>query len=114
MVEGEKTFIFWIGLIVLGLTSVVLFSILWSVAVAVWEGYVGTHYARSLVPFLFGGVVFVLIGLYMMKSGVKRKEERRPAENRPVGGVVHCFACGTPNPQDAVYCKKCGQQLATG
>jgi hypothetical protein len=112
--KGEKTFIFWIGLIVLGLASVVLFSILWSVAVAVWEGYARTYYVRSLVPFLFGGVVFILIGLYMMKSGVKRKEARRLAEERPAAGVVYCFACGTQNAQDAVYCKKCGQQLAAG
>ncbi len=73
MFEGEKTFIFWIGLIILGLASVVLFSILWSFAVAVWDGYVGIYY-RALVPVLFGGVVFILIGLYMMISGVRRKE----------------------------------------
>ena len=27
------------------------------------------------VPFIVGGVVFILTGLYVMKSGVKKKEE---------------------------------------
>jgi hypothetical protein len=113
MFEGEKTSIFWFGLIILGLASLVLFWILWDVAVQVWQGYWRIYY-RGFVPPLFGGVVFILIGLYMMMSGAKRKEARRLVEDRPVGGVVYCFSCGTPNAQDAVYCKKCGQQLAGG
>jgi hypothetical protein len=113
MFEGEKTFIFWMGLIILGLASFVLFSMLWSVAVQVWRGYGEIYYTGSIPP-LFGGVVFLLIGLYMMMSGKRGKEARRHAEERPVAGVVYCFSCGTPNVQDSVYCKKCGQQLSTG
>ena len=67
MFEGEKTFVFWIGLIILGLASLALFSIVWFNAV--------DFYAPPMeiqVPFIVGTVVFILIGFYMMKSGVKK------------------------------------------
>jgi len=70
--EGEKTFVFWIGLIILGLASVVLFGILWMIAI--WDGYINRFtMLEQAVPVIVGPVVFILIGLYMMKSGVKRK-----------------------------------------
>jgi putative Mn2+ efflux pump MntP len=74
MFEGEKTMLFWIGLIILGLASVGLFGILWMIAV--WNGY-GDRFGmlKYQVPTIVGGVVFILIGLYMMKSNVKRKVE---------------------------------------
>ena len=65
---------FWVGLIILGLASVVLFGFLWMIAI--WNGY--TDRFRMLyqaVPVIVGGVVFILIGLYMMKSGAKKKAE---------------------------------------
>jgi len=66
--------LFWIGLIILGLASVGLFGILWMIAV--WNGY-GDRFSmlKYQVPTIVGGVVFILIGLYMMKSNVKRKVE---------------------------------------
>ncbi len=74
MFEGEKTIVFWIGLIILGLASVGLFGILWMIAV--WDGYMDRfNMLKQAVPVIVGGVVFILIGLYMMKSGVKRKAE---------------------------------------
>jgi hypothetical protein len=73
MFEGEKTIIFWIGLIILGLASVGLFGILWMIGI--WDGYIDRWaMLKQVVPVLVGGVVFVAIGLYMMKSGVERKE----------------------------------------
>ena len=74
MFEGEKGFVFWIGLIILGLASVSLFGIFWMIAI--WDGY-GDRFTmlKYQVPTIVGGVVFILIGLYMMKSGVKRKIE---------------------------------------
>ncbi len=73
MFEGEKTFVFWIGLIILGLASVSLFGILWQLAI--WDGYGDRfRYFKYQVPLVVGGVAFILIGLYMMKSGVKKKE----------------------------------------
>ena len=72
MFEGEKSFVFWIGLIILGLASVGLFGILWMIVV--WDGYMDRFYMlRQAVPVIVGAVVFILIGLYMMKSSVKRK-----------------------------------------
>jgi len=72
--EGEKTNLFWLGLIILGSASVGLFGILWNFAV--WNGY-GDRFRviKNQVPLVVGGIVFILIGLYMMKSGVKKKEE---------------------------------------
>jgi putative Mn2+ efflux pump MntP len=51
-----------------------LFGILW--ILVVWNGY-GNRFAmlKDQVPVIVGAVVFILIGLYMMKSGVKRKAE---------------------------------------
>jgi hypothetical protein len=70
--EGEKTFVFWIGLIILGLSSVSLFGILWMIAI--WDRYGDRLWMlKQAVPLIVGGAVFILIGLYMMKSGVKEK-----------------------------------------
>ena len=74
MFEGEKTIVFWIGLIILGLASVGLFTIVWLNTLYNPEYYL-TYYLKYHIPFIVGGVVFILIGLYMMKSGVKRKVE---------------------------------------
>lgn len=73
MFEGEKTLIFWIGLIIFGLAAVGLFAIIWTIAV--WYPY-GTdpwNALKGIVPFIVGGVVFIFIGWYMMKSGVKKQ-----------------------------------------
>jgi uncharacterized membrane protein YqjE len=68
--EGEKRDLFWFGLIILGLASVGLFGIFWMVAVVMYPAN-RIELLKGLVPFIVGGVVFFLIGLYMMKSGVK-------------------------------------------
>ena len=74
MFEGEKTFVFWIGLIILGLASVVLFGILWMLAV--WDRYMDRFNMLKLqVPFIVGAVAFILIGLYMIRPGVKEKSQ---------------------------------------
>jgi xanthine/uracil permease len=68
--KGEKTFVFWIGLVILGLASVGLFGILWMLVVL--NRYMDRlTMLKYQVPAIVGGVVFILIGLYMMKSGVK-------------------------------------------
>jgi len=74
MFEGEKTFVFWIGLIILALASVGLFGTFWMLAG--WDEYVDRfEMLKYQVPFIVGGVVFILIGRYMMKPCVKRKVE---------------------------------------
>jgi hypothetical protein len=72
MFDGEKTRIFWIGLVILGLSSTILFTVLWYTVIATPFGDWNWRY---LVPPIAGPVVFILIGLYMMKSGAKRREE---------------------------------------
>jgi hypothetical protein len=68
--KGEKTYLFWAGLLTLGFASVLLFQTVWSLR----------HYAvlsRGLevyFPGIVGSIVFILIGLYMMKSGIKRNQ----------------------------------------
>ena len=72
MFKGERTFVFWIGLIILGLASVGLFGILWMIAI--WNGYIDRlGMLKQAVPVIVGGVVFILIGLYMMISGVRKQ-----------------------------------------
>jgi len=74
MFEGEKTLVFWIGLIILGLASVGLFGMLWMITVVIYpENRI--EVLKGAVPVIVGGVVFLLIGLYMMKSGVKKRSE---------------------------------------
>ncbi len=69
----NKTLVYWIGLIILGSASVGLFGILWMIAV--WDGYKDRfEMLIQAVPVIVGGAVFILIGLYMMKSGVRKKE----------------------------------------
>ena len=42
--------------------------------IAIWDGYINRFtMLEQAVPVIGGPVVFILIGLYMMKSGVKRK-----------------------------------------
>ena len=74
MFEGKKTRLFWIGLVILGLASISLFSILWYTIIAT-PFYYGAEYWKYLTPPIAGSVVFILIGLYMMKSGAKKGEE---------------------------------------
>jgi putative Mn2+ efflux pump MntP len=70
MFEGEKTRVFWWGLIFCAISVIVLFNAFWY-TLAISTGL-------SLVTFgpeIFGSIVFLLVGLYMMKNGTKKKEE---------------------------------------
>lgn len=71
--EGEKTWVFWLGLIILGLAIVNLIRDLTSVISVVSmisEGLI--QYLANIIPTIIGSVIFILIGVYMMKSGVKK------------------------------------------
>jgi hypothetical protein len=69
--KGEKRALFWIGLIILALASVILFATLWQFAFIEWYHDV-SWMVRQSFPIMFGAVVFIFVGLYMMKSGVKK------------------------------------------
>ena len=68
---GEKQGLFWVGLAILGLASVILFAMLWQFAFIEWYHDVSWMIRQSF-PLIVGAVVFIFIGLYMMKSGAKK------------------------------------------
>ncbi len=70
MFDGEKTRIFWWGLMIFGTAVSALFWILWNVYLTYSASYRYGSDLRYSVPPLFACVVFLLIGYYMMKSGV--------------------------------------------
>jgi len=71
--KGEKTSVFWAGLIILSLASLVLFSVWWSLLNYAPSADLNWAFRNDL-PFIVGGIIFVLIGVYMMKSGVNRDQ----------------------------------------
>ena len=73
MFEGKKTWVFWVGLIVFALACVGVFSALWWLAVT--PSYDNDMFVKIMVPPIVGGVVFIIVGFYMMNSGVKKQTE---------------------------------------
>jgi hypothetical protein len=67
--EREKTNLFWAGLIILSLASLSLFSCVWSLH---YSSFDWTRSFLNSFPQFLGLLAYILIGLYMMKSGVKR------------------------------------------
>jgi hypothetical protein len=92
MFNGEKTNLFWVGLVVLGFAFLVLFTAIWQNIVGYLDylsyssrypdSYFSYSSVWSYVPIVVGGIIFLLIGLYMMKSGVKKEEPNisKPAD----------------------------------
>jgi len=68
MFRGEKTLLFWAGLIILSLASLLLFAMIWSLRS---YSLASSSYLVNNFPQFLGAAVFIVIGLYMMKSGVK-------------------------------------------
>ena len=66
--DREKTTVFWVGLMIVGVASTVLFDRIWK-EVLIYKIY---RYAPIGLPTIIGAIVFISIGLYMMKSGVKK------------------------------------------
>lgn len=66
MFEGDKSSIFWAGLFLLGGCLFGLFSTLWFMLVFDYR-----YTWRFYIPLVFGFVVFLVIGYYMMRTGVK-------------------------------------------
>ena len=88
MFNGEKTNLFWAGLLLLGLASLVLFTAIWQLIInymnylSYSRNYPTSFYGWSSVPIIVGGIIFMLIGLYMMKSGVKKEQPNSPNQLR--------------------------------
>jgi len=73
--EGRKTWVFWLGLLIFGAAIIVLFWSMWYLYIyfITYTWYTVTNLG-NLVPMTFGSIVFILIGLYMMKSGAIEEE----------------------------------------
>jgi putative Mn2+ efflux pump MntP len=71
VLEGEKTQAFWAGLFLSGLTIFLLFT-------GIWNTVLYPPSWTYITPWTFGSAVFLIIGLYMMKTGVKKEEEIQP------------------------------------
>ena len=67
--EGEKNYLFWAGLIILSLASLLLFAMIWSLRS---YSLISSSYLVNNFPQFLSAAVFILIGLYMMKSGIKK------------------------------------------
>jgi hypothetical protein len=74
--RGEKTSLFWAGLIILSFASVFLFAVIWgmrnySSSPPLYNSY---YYLENSIPVIVGAIVFILIGLVMMKSGARKEK----------------------------------------
>ncbi len=69
MFEGKKTVVFWIGLLVWCSASLVLYSIFWTLFS---QPSLYSMAAMSALPVFILGILFILIGLILMKFGVKK------------------------------------------
>ena len=68
--EKGSVLVYWLGLIILALSSLVLFAVIWFNAVGL------DSYKPSIefqVPYIVGAVVFFIIGVYMMRSQREKK-----------------------------------------
>ena len=63
-------------MIILALACIEVFSVVWFVAV-IYSPFLNTLelQVKAATPFIVGGIVFLIVGLYMMKSGAKKKDE---------------------------------------
>lgn len=85
MFEGERTRLFWAGLIVLGFGLLALFTIVWLVFVHYpthhhayhWDypKHFLVYFWKYYVWFIIGAIAFILMGMYAMKSGVRKRKE---------------------------------------
>jgi hypothetical protein len=74
MFRGEKPSLFWIGLSILSLASVILFSVIWGLRSYLSLPYNFYYSVENNLPVIVGGIVFILIGLIMMKSGARKEK----------------------------------------
>ncbi len=67
---GEKTRLFWFGLVLMATAFLALFSGLWLTQYS--NAPFSADLQRILIPLVIGTLMFITMGLYMMKSGVKK------------------------------------------
>lgn len=100
MFKGEKTTVFWIGLIIVGYSILEFSSAIWQTIYSYFIYYPGLesitgvagqnnnnnaslNFQRNqavfgLIPSVIGVIIFMVIGLYIMKVGVKKEPVSNP------------------------------------
>ena len=71
MTKENSVLVYWLGLIILAFSSLVLFAVIWFNAVFGWDSYKPS--IEFQVPYIVGAVVFFIIGVYMMRSQREKK-----------------------------------------
>ena len=64
--------VFWVGLIIFALALVELFGVAWMIAVIPWPPHYNYLIRSPLVPLIVAGVIFLIIGVVMMRSGRRK------------------------------------------
>ena len=81
--EGEKTLVFWVGLLVFGYSLSQFCAAIWQTIyflVVFPSEYPHTsvnivyQLVYPIIPSIISAIIFAIIGLYMMKKGVKQNQ----------------------------------------
>jgi len=83
--EGDKTLVFWVGLLVFGYSIVQFCSAIWDTFyyVLIYPSVYSSPMSVSLIeaqevytliPLIISGIVFAVIGRYMMRKGFKQNQ----------------------------------------
>ena len=89
MFKGERTAVFWVGLAIFGYSLYLFFQAIWlqlyyhfvypSTATNISSSSIANIAINQKIEFyinfpaIIGGIIFLIIGLYMMKEGVKKQ-----------------------------------------
>jgi hypothetical protein len=81
----EKTLVFWVGLLVFGYSLAQFCAAIWDTLyyvliypsvypVTLTSSLIEAQAVYPLIPLIISGVIFAVIGRYMMKKGVKQNQ----------------------------------------
>lgn len=69
----------------------------------------------GLMVILFPSLLVWIVGLFLVIQGAllltDHIEQERRTATTAVSRGPHCHNCGAGNPEESVYCKKCGKEL---
>ncbi len=100
MFEGEKTPVFWLGLVVFGYSVFQFCNAIWQIVYSFlilpatypqqflpsgstsYTDYLRlVSFSQSVVPCIISGIIFLIVGLTIMRAGV-RKPQKSPQEEQ--------------------------------
>ena len=72
--DGEKTYVFWIGLIILGYAiSQFVYGMWQAIYYFAAAATQSSFFGLALMPSIVNGIIFLIIGVYMMNSGTNKQ-----------------------------------------